>query len=423
MTTTLVAIEKGQQVGQIDCAPNIKLTFTYADTWRANPYNFPLSLSMPLAVKTHTTEKVEPFLWGLLPDNDFVIGQWAKKFQVSQKNAFALLSHVGQDCAGAIQLVRPEHLQAIQSGHGDTQWLTETDIADRLKQLVIDHSATRRPRDTGQFSLAGAQPKTALIFQNGKWGVPSGATPTTHILKPPTGEFDGFAENEHFCMELANALGLNTAQSKIVQFKKQHAIVIERYDRIDINGVINRIHQEDFCQALGVSPYQKYQSEGGPDIKNSIELIKNNSSDPSADVETFLKAIALNWLIGGTDAHAKNYSVLIGAQGQVRLAPLYDISSALPYPDIQFQKLRLAMKIGGKYKLQDITVRHWMKQFEDVSYDAEKGRDWLQHYCTVLPDLAHDTRVNIEKTGLKHPILAKLESEIAKRASSCGRQF
>ncbi len=423
MTQTLIAVARGQEMGHLTCAANLKLTFTYADTWRSNSDSFPLSLSMPLAAKTYDTKRVEPFLWGLLPDNEFVIDQWAKKFQVSPRNPFALLSHVGEDCAGAVQLVTPERVQSILTASGNIQWLSEAEVANRLKQLVTDHSATRTPRDTGQFSLAGAQPKTALIFQNGRWGIPSGATPTTHILKPPTGAFDGFAENEHFCLELARALDLPAASSKVVHFKDQAAIAVERYDRLERNGVIIRIHQEDFCQAMGVPPHQKYQSVGGPGINEGVHLLHNSSAQPSADLEMFLKAIAFNWLIAGTDAHSKNYSLLIGGRGQARLAPLYDLSSALPYPDMQFQKLKLAMKIGGKYKLQDITVRHWAKQFEDVGYDADTGRAWLKDYCDALPDLASDTRAKIERTALKHPILKKIETVIADRASTCGKQL
>src|SRR5262249_18335136 len=152
------------------------------------------------------------FLWGLLPDNEFVLDRWARRFQVSARNVFALISHVGEDCAGAVQFVTRERLGAVQSGDSDNiDWLDEAGLAQRLRILHEDHAAWRLPRDTGQFSLAGAQPKTALFFQEGRWGIPSGRVPTTHILKPPTGRFDGHAENEHVCLALARALGLPAA--------------------------------------------------------------------------------------------------------------------------------------------------------------------------------------------------------------------
>ncbi len=158
-------------------------------------------------------------LRGLLPDNEKVLDNWARKFHVSARNAFALIANVGEDCAGAVQFVRPERLDAILGQTPpEIEWLDDAAIAERLRALRADHSAWRSPRDTGQFSLAGAQPKTALLFENNIWGVPSGRVPTTHILKPPTGEFDGHAENEHFCLELARTLGLPVADSRIMRF-------------------------------------------------------------------------------------------------------------------------------------------------------------------------------------------------------------
>ena len=211
-----------------------------------------------------------------------------------------------------------------------------------------DQSAWRAPRDTGQFSLAGAQPKTALLFDNKKWGVPSGRVPTTHILKPPSGEFDGHAENEHFSLELARALGLPVVDSRIMHFKDEIAIVVERYDRVRISGTLHRVHQEDNCQALSIPPTRKYQNEGGPGIRDIVDLLRENSSMSKEDVTTFLNAVAYNWLIAGTDAHAKNCALLIGAEGQIRLAPLYDMASVLPYPGINIDKVKISMKIGGE---------------------------------------------------------------------------
>ena len=192
---------------------------------------------------------------------------------------------------------------------------TKTTIAERLRALREDHSAWRIPRDTGQFSLAGAQPKTALLFENKKWGVPSGRVPTTHILKPPSGEFDGHAENEHFCLELARALGLPVVDSRIMHFKDEVAIVVERYDRVRIAGGLRRVHQEDMCQALGIPPTRKYQNEGGPGIRDIVDLLSDVLDElQREDIATFLDSVVYNWLIAGTDAHAKNYALLIGAR-------------------------------------------------------------------------------------------------------------
>ena len=175
-----------------------------------------------------------------------------------------MIANVGEDCAGAIQFVRPERVEGVLTGTtADVLWLNESEVAERLRLLAKDHGAWRTERDTGQFSLAGAQPKTALLFQNDRWGVPSGRTPTTHILKPPIAGFHGHAENEHFCLILASKLGMVVPLSKVRRFEEQIAIVVQRYDRISTKEGLRRVHQEDICQALGLPPSKKYEAEGG----------------------------------------------------------------------------------------------------------------------------------------------------------------
>lgn len=229
----LLVLLDGREVGVVRQLRG-RLSFTYATSWTDGPGAYPLSLSMPLAATEHPHAAIEPFIWGLLPDNDFVLSRWAQKFHVSARNAFALVSQVGEDCAGAVQFVSPDKQEVLtKSPPAETEWLTEANVANRLRAVRIDASASRSPRDTGQFSLAGAQPKTALLFDGLRWGVPSGRTPTTHILKPTTGEFEGHAENEHLCLKLANTLGLPTAQTEVKQFEDLTAIVVTRYDRVD----------------------------------------------------------------------------------------------------------------------------------------------------------------------------------------------
>ena len=316
----LVALVENREMGRVRRDRNGRLSFTYSEDWRTAADAFPLSLSMPLALGEHGHAKIDPYLWGLLPDNEQVLDKWGRKFHVSARNAFGLVAHVGEDAPGAVQFVRPGRVEALRrASPADIDWLTEAMIAERLRALRADHGAWRLPRDTGQFSLAGAQPKTALLFLNGRWGLPSGRVPTTHILKPPTGEFDGHAENEHFCLELARALGFAVPNSRVMRFEDQIAIVVERYDRVQVaRAAFQRIHQEDICQALAIPPTRKYESEGGPGVRQTVELLRTYSTKSEEDIEMFLDAVALNWLIAGTDAHAKNYAVLIGGGGSVR---------------------------------------------------------------------------------------------------------
>jgi serine/threonine-protein kinase HipA len=349
--------------------------------------------------------------------------------------------------------------------------------------LQSDASAGRSPHDTGQFSLAGAQPKTALCFDGQRWGVPSGREPTTHILKPQSGEFDGHAENEHLCLALARSLGLPVARSEVRQFEDVTAIVIERYDRVHIATLAStraalaaakaaeaamygesdqpdgaamaaraaadaaeaaasaqalsefskttatyRVHQEDFCQALSVHPALKYQNDGGPGPREITDLLRahvagaqrsKDRDSPTAyeeDAATFIDALILNWLIGGTDAHAKNYSILIGGGGLVRLAPLYDLASIFAYANIDPGKATLAMKIGGEYRLRNIGLPEWRKLAVEIRTDGDKLIDRIRSMAGELPDRLADEVRRLSATGVRHRVIDTLGRELPRRA-------
>jgi serine/threonine-protein kinase HipA len=423
MNAQLAAVFNGREAGRITRDNRGRLTFVYADDWRATRGAYPLSLSMPLAAAEHGHKPVEAFLWGLLPDSAHVLDLWARRFQVSARNAFALISHVGEDCAGAVQFVRPERLAEVTGqGPPDIEWLDEKDIAGRLRALLADHAAWRMPRDTGQFSLAGAQPKTALLYENGRWGVPSGRTPTTHILKPPTGEFDGHAENEHVCMQLASTLGLTAVNSQVMRFEDRVAIVIERYDRQRTDAGLIRIHQEDMCQALAILPAIKYENEGGPGARAIVDLIRTFSGRADEDVQRFVDALAFNWLIGGTDAHAKNYAMLIGTEGRARLAPLYDIASILPY-GFDPQKIRSAMKIGGEYRIRGIGPRQWRKLAMALRLDADRLMTRISDLAGALPDALADVCRTAQADGIDHPLVERLAGRLRDRAQRCAKSI
>ncbi len=481
----LIVLLNGSEAGRLKLDRG-KSTFVYAENWRASGDAFPMSMSMPLTAREHSHRNVEPFIWGLLPDNDDVLKSWGKKFQVSQRNAFDLLSHVGEDCAGAIQFVKPERLESIlPEAQPEPDWLSDRQLAERLRIVRADASAGRLGSDKGQFSLAGAQPKTALYFDGRNWGATSGRTATTHILKPASSAFPGHAENEHLCLRLAAALGLETAQSTVHQFEDVPTIVIERYDRIIIRDAaekrkahatellaeanvrrakddadadrasseleheahedfdlaeklfkqaestfVARLHQEDFCQALSIHPVTKYQNQGGPGPKQIVEVIRSTvsshravESDPKFefaahdDVQTFINALIFNWLIGGTDAHGKNYSLLIGSGGMVRLAPLYDIASILPYPNIDPRKAKMAMKIGDRYELVDISFNDWRKLAASIRVAGDALIERVRSMSRELPDLLSDEIKVMGEQGLTHPIIASLGRMLSERAT------
>lgn len=415
----LIVLLEGRNVGTVTQDQNGRFRFDYQDEWRRDADNTPLSLSMPLAGSTHGHRAAEAFLWGLLPDDERVLKRWARDNHVSPRNPFALLSYVGEECAGAAQFVRPERVEEAATG-GDIDWLDEDYMAERIRLLRRDPTAWQTPVEYGQFSLAGAQAKMALLQNDGQWGRPSGRIPTTHIIKPAIEGFDDHDLNEHICLRAARFVGLRAAFSEIAQFGSERAIVIERYDRLRTHDGSVRVHQEDLCQSLGVMPTKKYQNEGGPTPAQIVQLLR--STDPVAaaadSVSGFVDALAYNWLIGGTDAHAKNYSVLLSGR-QVRLAPLYDVASALPYPQMDVRRLKLAMSIGGEYRLERIARRHWLRLAKELRLEGDAVVTRVWNLADRVPEAFARVSEDDALRELRTPLPSQLTEVVTARATAC----
>ncbi len=418
-TEELLVLLNGELMGRIQRAPQGRLRFRYESAYMASGPGIPLSLSMPLLEQEYGHEAIHAFLWGLLPDNEQVLQRWAARFQASPGSAFGLLRHVGEDCAGAVQLVSEDNLARAQTG-GRVR-LTEADIAGRLRDLRRDPGLTRSAQDQGQFSLPGAQAKTALQFRSGQWYLPRGREPTTHILKVPRPELAGHIENEHFCLTLAGMAGLPVARSTIQRFQDQTAIVVERYDRHMQNRRLIRIHQEDACQALAVHPAKKYEAEGGPGVLAIMNLL-NQSSRPVEDRKRFMAALAFNYVILGTDAHARNYSLLLGAHGQIRLAPFYDIASLLPYGRRRRDE-KFAMRIGGHYRDHELQPRHFEALARQCGYPAGELRGQILNYAEELPEYADVTLVEQALVGMSTEVLRQLTAALQSRCARLQRLF
>jgi serine/threonine-protein kinase HipA len=420
----LSVIYEGRLVGRVARHAN-SLSFTYAEEWCALEDRFPLSISMPLSELEHGHAAIDCFLWGLLPDNTRVVKEWAKKFQTSAANSYGLIKNVGQDCAGAVQFIPREDEEQLlgKNPEGNVQWLTAANLQERMELLLKNHSISRTAEDEGQFSLAGAQPKTALYFdeKKKKWGVPSGRIPTTHILKPSQAYFEGHAENECFCLNLATRLGLSAASSRVILCGDLPVIVVERFDRCrDENGVF-RIHQEDLCQALSYDPSLKYQSDGGPTPPQIAQLFRNELGESGQNgIQRFADALILNWLIKGTDAHAKNYSLLLVNADDVFLAPLYDLASALPYPgEINPQKARLAMKIGSESKIKKIERRHWEACAKDLGLKPAVMLERIASMVERMPEALEKSAQTLHDQNLTHPVIGELVELINANSKKC----
>lgn len=384
---------------------------------------------MPILREEHGDTLVRPFLSGLLPDNNEVLDKWARKFQVSARNPFRLLYHVGEECAGGVQFVRPERAERWVNGKvpQGIQWITNEELEERIGELLKDHAAARRDGDRGQFSLAGAQPKMGLYREDrtGRWGVPEGETPTTHILKPNEGRYLDHDLNEHYCLTLARLLGMAAAESWIEKIGGIPVIIVKRFDRMPLEGKIIRIHQEDACQALHIPPLQKYERDGGPTAGDIFGLIRDYSSHPREDELRFLDALIYNWLIKGTDAHGKNFGFLLAAGAQARLAPLYDVASFLPYEKPHHErKTRMAMKIGGEYQWWKIAPRHWARAAKEWKMDQARVFARILDIAKKVPGAVATTRAALasDGVGLTEGI-ARIEDGILKTSATAAALF
>lgn len=418
MTPPLIVVLEDTVAGTLTRLTNGRLQFEYDDGYRALANPTPLSISMPTVIRTHSDRVITPWLWGLLPDNDAVVARWAREFHASASPFSLLATPIGLDCAGAVRFVKAEQVSDLLTRRGRVVWLSDDDVARRLRDLREDATSWLGRDFTGQFSLAGAQAKTALLYRNGRWGVPSGALATSHILKPAVAGFDDHDLNEHLCLDAAGRAGLVVARSRVARFGEESAIIVERYDRRSSNGGVLRIHQEDVCQALSVLPLRKYQSQGGPGPGDIVALLRRSMPPSLATdaISRFVDALIWNWLIAGTDAHAKNYSLLL-ASDQIRLAPLYDIASALPYR-VSERNLRLAMKLGNDYRV--IPRRNpWLRAAIELGLEADSTIERVRMLAAAAPDAFAQAAQSADVVELRSGLPSRLVDLVAARSARC----
>jgi len=358
--TSLIVILNGRLIGAITRQSGWP-RFTYVDDYADDDAATPLSLSMPLvAGRTYDRKIAQPWLMNLLPDDANVRESWAHEFGVPAGDSTALLEHVGRDCAGAVQLARPEDIDDVLAEQGRLGLVTEKQIGARLRALRTDPQHWTRADE--RWSLPGAQSKfTVVRTPDGRWAFPHGNAASTHIIKPGIPGFFGQAFNEHLCLNALNAVGVASAQSEFTEFDGAEAIVVERYDRLRrADGTVLRLHQEDMCQAMSVEPQKKYPSDGGPAAVDIAALLKRDAAQ--RDVDRFTDAVVAQYLLGAPDGHAKNYSIILNGTN-VTLAPVYDVASILPYQlDRESGLNRVAMPIAGRSRFGEVTL-HGVERF------------------------------------------------------------
>lgn len=330
-----------------------------------------LSCCLPAAGVRFSGLTVTNWLAGLLPDRSEVLRRWRARYRVRRQDAYALLWHVGEDVAGAARFVRPDRASAGNDA-GSAVLVTEAEIGRRIQDLAADATGWTPSFGAGQFSLAGAQAKFALALTEQGWAQPSGDVATTHIFKPAIPGMPDQDLNEHLTTRLAAAVGLPVAHTEVIEFTGARALVVSRFDRYRTRaGTWRRVHQEDAVQALGLPPALKYESEGGPGARRLVTLLRDQVSEgyAAADVATLVDALAFNWLVVGTDAHARNYALMHHGQA-TRLAPLYDLNSFLPYAD--GRPNQLSMRVGfTESDPARIGGREWEEMARDCRLDVD----------------------------------------------------
>lgn len=336
-----------------------QMRFEYEESWLRNPEAIPLSQSLPLRADRFRQKECRGFFGGTLPEstNRKTI---ARILGISDKNDFAMLEQIGGECAGAVTLLPEE--KSISEADNNYRDLPDEELARILRELP------NRPLMVGdhgiRLSLAGAQDKIAVRLENGRISIPLGSAPSTHILKPAIATYEGVVFNEAFCMALAKDVGLSAALATIGGIEDIDYLLIERFDRHrEEDGQIRRLHQEDFCQALGIPSELKYQDEGGPTLKDSFDLLRAISSAPVVDLRALLDAIIFNIIIGNHDAHAKNFALLYMPDRSTTLAPLYDLVSTVFYPELSD---KMVMKIGGEGKSSLVVPKNVEKFAKDT---------------------------------------------------------
>lgn len=385
------------------------LSFTYASSWLNRKSSVPLSCSLPLQPERFGDQVARPFFAGLLPEGQ-MRQLLCKQFRISIENDFALLNEIGGECAGAVTFV--EHgstFEEITDDDSAVQWLSDKELVTVLEELP------RRPMLAGdneiRLSLAGAQSKLPVIVDGTQIGLPKKAAPSTHILKPAISNVADSVVNEAFCLQLAGSLSLDAAIATIRRVKDHQFLLVQRYDRVgESPTAMQRLHQEDFCQAMAVIPEMKYQNEGGPDFTQCFDLVRSVTKPPAPQILKLLDYVFFNTLMCNNDAHAKNYSLLF--EGRTPgLAPLYDVLCTAIYPDVS---KKMAMKIGSKYHFEQVMPRHWEQFAHSTGLGYAQMKKRLKQFATILPEAAH----RLQKQDMlwhREPAVSKIIEKVEAR--------
>jgi len=374
MSGTLNVYWGTKLAGQLREDDGGRFEFRYDSDWLHAEDAIPISVRLPLRAEPFDDDTCRVFFGNLLPEGTtrrLITG----KLGISESNDFKLLEVLGGECAGALSIM-PEGQE--ESASGSYEPLSRKDL-DRMIEEMPQNPLLLAHEDL-RLSLAGVQQKIPVYYEDGKFFLPRGSFPSSHILKPAIPDFDGIVENEAYCMELARQLGLPAPGSMVIGGKHPFYL-IERFDRLrGEDGKLVRLHQEDFCQALGYSYGKKYETDGGPGLKACFGIVTEHSTQPALDKMIMLRWVIFNYLIGNCDAHAKNLSTLIKRE-DYRLSPLYDLLSTRVYGKLS---QKFAMRVGGQYRSDWVLKEHW----EFLAGEAGVGTKAVFDLCRKMSETA-----------------------------------
>ena len=407
LSNSLNVFLNDKHIGTLEKDDNGGVIFQYS-----NNADRILSLSLPIQKAPFENKQCRGFFNGLLPESEHTRIAIGKKYGINPKNDFSILQAIGYDCAGAVSFFDSYDEQTPSKYLQETYEIDYTPLSENeLEKFIVE--LPQKPLATGvedmRLSLAGAQDKTSVIVVDGQIGIPKDNVPTSHILKPAINGFNETIENEFICIKTAEKLGIKVPDIKIGYANKTKYFLIQRYDREIIVNKIKRIHQEDFCQASNIPSAYKYQAEGGVDFKRCFEILRV-TSQPAVAINQFIQLMIFNYLIGNNDAHGKNFSILHYDNGEIKFAPAYDILCSQVYPELSN---KMAMKIGGHYKHDEILLMRFEKLANENDISFTQLKKIIKNQCENLPIIVEDV-INSFDNKIGKDILSVVQKNCTK---------
>lgn len=401
----------GAHVGTLRPGTGTDYTFEYAAevVEEAGEGAIVLSHSMPVRADAYGPIETRTFFEGLLPER-MRREELARELRLDANDSYALLAAIGRDCAGAIVIVPDE--DGTAPDERPVEWLGDGELADLVEQLPRRPLGISRRERRMRLSLAGVQRKLVLVRDElGKFGVPTTETPSTHLVKPEyEHEYPSLAHNEMFCMSVARRLGLPAAETELTSIADRTCLVSRRFDRVDVDGETARLHQEDLCQALAVPSNLKYQSELGPGFASLRTLLEEIGR--GADLRTMVRAAVMNFVLGNSDAHGKNFAILFADTGR-ELAPLYDVVSTAVY-DLDDE---LAMAIGDTFDPDAVRLADWLDMSADCDLAPRPFLELVRETAAETRECAHAVATQAHDENWHVPLLDQLVAVVERRTS------